>query len=177
MRGVHVRLRSKMAQRMRATPALHGADPASCQRQERRCHGSGAAVVPKAAAGVMKARRSTAHRTASCVGAMGFTHAQVRRCGRLQGNRAIPFICRCGYDGNVARDTIQAWSGPKNRSTPMWENRSDLAEIVRCKFGRKYDESEARNNTLALPELPPILSQLIDNVVATSIFIYTVFSR
>ena len=82
---------------------------------------------------------------------MGFTHAQVRRRGRLQGNQAIPFLCGCGYDGNVARDTIRAWSDPKNRSTQMWENRSDFVEIVRWKFGRKYDESEARNTSLELP--------------------------
>lgn len=32
--------------------------------------------------------------------------------------------------------------------TPMWEYGPDLAEIVRCQFGRKYDGSEARNTQL-----------------------------
>jgi len=32
--------------------------------------------------------------------------------------------------------------------TLVWENGLDLAEIVRCQFGKRYDGSEARNNML-----------------------------
>jgi len=40
---------------------------------------------------------------------------------------------------------MQLWLSPENLMTLVWENGLDLAEIVRCQFGKRYDGSEARN--------------------------------
>jgi hypothetical protein len=81
-------------------------------------------------------------KTTSCIEDYRFVGASPRS---TSGNHAIPFLCECGYDGNVAGSTIKARSAPKNRSTLMWKNRSDLAKIVRRLIRQGYDGSEARH--------------------------------
>jgi hypothetical protein len=63
------------------------------------------------------------------------------------GNHVIPIFCGRGYDGNLDGRAIKARSNRKNRSTLMWKNSLNLAEIVRRKIGHEYDGSEARNKS------------------------------
>ena len=60
----------------------------------------------------------------------------------------MPPFLRRRYDDNLVGVMILAKLITQNIMIGVWKNRLNLAEFVRCQFGREYDGSAARYSAL-----------------------------